>query len=174
MVTASVGCRSVALPFARDLEILAFASSPSPINLFTITVLRIRFTNLTRVVDTSVPISGVDGSVTGDATGEAWDGRPLASPEFRSSSCLSWGLATYSVGDTRPDVGFMVPVLGGIVGLAYGGGIDSMLSVLPVLPELRPNIALIRLSGTDARRTTRALQLRAAFDFSGTVFFTHL
>ena len=72
-----------------------------------------------------------------------------------------------------PDLGVMITALGGMVGLVYGGGMDSTLSELPVLPEVPPNIVLIRLRGIDARRTTRALQLKAFFDLSGAVFFIH-
>jgi len=89
MVTVS-GFRSGALPSVKDRETFAFASSPIPINLFTITALRTRFMNLIRAADISVPCSGDDGGIVGDAMGEASDGRPLASPEFRSSSCPGW------------------------------------------------------------------------------------
>ena len=72
-----------------------------------------------------------------------------------------------------PDLGVMISALGGMVGLVYGGGVVSTVSTLPVLPEVRLNTVLIRLRGIDARRTTRALQLKAVFDLSGAVFFTH-
>ena len=63
----------------------------------------------------------------------------------------------------------MTPMIGGIVGLPYGGGIDSVLFVLLVPTELRLNIALILLRGVDALRITRELQARA-----GAISFTHL
>lgn len=78
------------------------------------------------------------------------------------------------MGYTGLDVGVMTPTVGGIIGLAYGGGIDSALSVLLVPTELRLNVATIRLSGTDTLRTARVLQVRAVFDFSGAIPFTHL
>jgi len=67
-----------------------------------------------------------------------------------------------------------LPVLGRMVGLEYGGGMGSMLSVFPILSELRLNIVPIRLRETVARRATRVLQVKAVFDFSGAVLFTHL
>lgn len=84
-MAGSTGFRSGTLQSARDIETFAFASSPSPINLFTITALRARFLNLARVPDASGPSSGDDGGMVGDATGEASDGRPLVSPEYRPS-----------------------------------------------------------------------------------------
>lgn len=172
MVRGPADFRPVALPAVRDLETFAFTSSPTPINLLTMIALRTRFMNLARAADTSTTGSGVDGSVIGDA-GKASDGRPLASPELRSSSRPSWKGTTDLVGVMRSDLGAMITALGGMVGLVYGGGMDRMLSAPPMLPEDRPNIALIRLRGIDARRTTRALQLKAVFDFSGAVFFIH-
>lgn len=68
----------------------------------------------------------------------------------------------------------ITPTIGGTVGLAYGGGMDSVLSVLLVLTELRLNIVLIRLRGSDALRTTWELQVIADFDFSGAIPFIHL
>lgn len=73
----------------RDIETFAFASSPSPISLFTITALRARFLNLVRAADTPGSGSGDDNSMVGETTGEASDGRPLVSPEHRSSG-PSW------------------------------------------------------------------------------------
>ena len=90
IVTAPAVFRSVAFPSVRDLETFAFTSSPTPINLLTITALRTRFMNLARAADTSVTSSGVDGGIVGDAIGEASDGRPLTSPELRASSRPSW------------------------------------------------------------------------------------
>ena len=86
MVTAT-DFRSVTLPSIRERETLALASSPIPINLFTITALRTRFMNPACTADIPAPGSGDDG---GNVTGEASDGRPLASPEFGSSLGPSW------------------------------------------------------------------------------------
>ena len=90
IVTGPVDFRSVAFPSVRDLDTFAFTSSPTPINLLTMTALRTRFMNLARAADTSVTGSGVAGGMVGDATGVASDGRPLTSPELRPSSWPSW------------------------------------------------------------------------------------
>jgi hypothetical protein len=125
--------------------------------------------NLARVADTS------GSGAAGDATGEASDGRVLVSPETRSSSWSSRNWTVGLEGASKPDLGDeVIAVRGRIVELGYGGGAGSSFSVLPALTELRPKIAPIRLRGTVARRTTRALQVRAVFDFFGAVFFIHL
>lgn len=99
MIT-STGFRSVTLQSAGDIETFVFASSPSPINLFTITALRARFLNLVRVADISDRGSADGGSMVGNATGEASDGRPPASLEYRPSWPSS-GRTTDLVGDMR-------------------------------------------------------------------------
>jgi hypothetical protein len=169
-MAVSAGFRSGALQSVTDIETFVFAWSPSPISLFTITALRARFLNLARVADTSDPGSGDDGGMAGDTTGEASDGRPLVSPEHRSW----WSSWNWIADLARLDLGVITPMMGGIVGLAYGGGMDSALSVLLVLTEFRLNIVLIRLRGTEALRTTRVLQVRAVIDFSGAIPFIHL
>ena len=170
LMATSTGFRLDTLQSVTDTETLALASSPSPINLFTITALRAIFLNLARVAVASGPGSGDDGGMVGDETGEASDGRPLVSPESRPS-WPSWNWTTDLV---RLDLGVMTPVIGGIVGLPYGGGMDSRLSVPLVPTELRLNIVLIRLRGTDALRTSRILQVRAVFDSPGAIPFIHL
>jgi hypothetical protein len=76
-----LGLAKASVGFPSDFETLAFASSPSPINRFTMTALRARFLNRVRVADTSVACSRGNDRGVGDATGGASDGRPLASPE---------------------------------------------------------------------------------------------
>ena len=108
--------------------------------------------NLAHVADTSTFCSGDDCGVVGDATEGASDGHPLGSSEFCSALWPSWNQTAGSVGDARSGFGAMIPVLGGITGLVYSGGLDSTstLSALPALPELWPKIALIRLRGVVA------------------------
>ena len=153
-----------------DLETFALASSPIPFNLLTMMALRTRFMNLARLAEFSVPGSGVDGSVVDVIAGEASDGRPLAFPELPPSSLPSWKRTSDLAGAVGPVLESIITALGGMVGLLYGGGMDSTLGELPASPGVRRKIPLIHLKGADARRTTPALQSRAVFDFSGAVF----
>ena len=168
LTTGFVDFGSATLPSARDLDTFVLASSPTPINLLIMMMLRTRFINLARVAEISVPGSGVDGNAVGAIVGEASDGRPLASPELPPSSLPSWKRTRGLAGAVGPVLGSTITALDGMVGLLYGG-MDSTLGELPALSGVWSKIPLIHLKGADARRTTPALQSRAVFDFSGAV-----